>query len=113
MLAYTRTTEEGPILILVYVDDFQIAEKSLNVVEDLKACNLERYPGKDLGDTTYFLQTSIERNHTKRTITLRQRRHDERIMDNARLSKCNGKSTPLAMGHCQLTSDGTLRTKLC
>jgi hypothetical protein len=92
---YTRTADEGLILILVYVDDFQIAARSLHVVKDLKACILKRFPGKDLGDTTYFLQMSIERNRTERTITLKQQRHIDKIVDNAGLSKCNGKSTPL------------------
>jgi hypothetical protein len=79
------------------------------MVKDLKPCILGRCPGRNLGDTTYFLQMSIQRNCTNRTITLRQQRQVGKIVDNAGLSKCNEQSTPLPAEFRRYTEGAAVR----
>eukprot|EP00892_Ulva_mutabilis_P000355 jgi/Ulvmu1/1031/UM104_0016.1 len=46
----------GFMLILCYIDDVQIAAKKLSSVQSVKKAILSKFPGKDLGQSKYFLQ---------------------------------------------------------
>jgi hypothetical protein len=60
----------GLVLVLVYVDDIQIAGKSLESVRSVKSLLLTKFPGTDHQETTYFLQMSVCRDRANRTIVL-------------------------------------------
>lgn len=75
------TPELGFVLLLCYVDDIQIASKRLTSVEFIKKAILSKFPGKDTGESRYFLQMTITRNRQARTIHLKQQRHIEKLID--------------------------------
>ena len=45
----------GVVLILCYVDDIQIAAKELRSVEIIDEAIVSKFPGKDLGESKYYL----------------------------------------------------------
>jgi hypothetical protein len=87
--------ELGIIFLLVYVDDIQIASKKLSSVTAVKKALLSRFPGKDLGESKYFLQMSIERDRQKKLIYFRQQRHIEKLLEETGLQDAHPISIPM------------------
>lgn len=71
----------GFVLILCYVDDIQIAAKKLRSVQIIKEAILSKFPGKDLGESKFFLQMSIHRNRQQKTVYLKQQRHIDKLIE--------------------------------
>lgn len=91
-----RSDREGAVYLLLYVDDIQIASERLSSVPHFKKRLLARFPGRDLEESTFFLQMSIQRDRSRRLIILRQQRHIEKLADMAGLSSAWPLKTPMA-----------------
>ena len=89
----------GEVIILLFVDDIVIASDALPSVEIVKDRILSKFPGTDQGPTTFFLQMTVERNRSKRTLVLKQRRHIEKLLEENGLSESNPLSLPLPVNH--------------
>ena len=85
----------GFVLILCYVDDIQIAAKRLTTVQFIKKAILSKFPGKDTGDSKYFLQMTMTRNRAERSIYLKQQRHIEKLIDQHNLQDSWPVSIPM------------------
>lgn len=85
----------GFVLILCYVDDIQIAAKKLSSVQIVKKAILQKFPGKDMGDSKFFLQMTVHRNRLERTIFLRQQRHVEKLIEKYGLQEAWPVSIPM------------------
>lgn len=90
-----HSKEHGLIIILMYVDDLQIASAKLSSVSFMKKCILDKFPGKDTGDTDFFLQMSVTRDRPNRTIVLKQRRHIDDLLDELNLTNANPRTVPM------------------
>jgi hypothetical protein len=71
----------SPVYFLLYVDDIQIASQQLSRVAGFKRLLLARFPGRDLGETEFFLQMSVQRDRTRRIVILKQERHIEKLVE--------------------------------
>jgi hypothetical protein len=67
------------------VDDIQIAAQQVSTVEELKQKLLSKFPGRDLGQTQFFLQMSIVRDRSRRVVALKQQRYIEKLVKDAGL----------------------------
>lgn len=85
----------GFVIILCYVDDIQIAAKRLSSVQFIKKAILSKFPGKDTGDSQYFLQMTMTRNRAARTIHLKQQRHIEKLIEQHQLKDAWPVSIPM------------------
>ena len=85
----------GLIMILMYVDDLQIAAVKLSAVKFMKKCILDKFPGSDKGDTDYFLQMSVTRDRPNRNIILKQKRHIDDLVEELNLSNAHPRSVPM------------------
>ena len=63
------------------MDDIQIAAKKLRSVQIIKEAILSKFPGKDLGESKFFLQMSIHRNRQQKTVYLKQQRHIDKLIE--------------------------------
>jgi hypothetical protein len=97
LFTYTPN-EHGPVYLLLYVDDIQIASKRLSAVEVVKSSLLDKFSGRDLGATKFFLQMSVERDRESRLLVLRQQRHIEKLADVANLSDAWPVRVPIMTG---------------
>ena len=79
------TDELGFVLLLCYVDDIQIAALKLCSVQFMKKALLSKFPGKDAGELQFFLQMTITRDRSARTIYLKQQQHIEKLIEQHRL----------------------------
>jgi Reverse transcriptase (RNA-dependent DNA polymerase) len=95
---FTHSSPRGDVFLLLYVDDIQIASSLLSDVLDLKRHLLAKFPGRDLGETSFFLQMAVQRDRQRRVIVLRQQRHIEKLADMASLSSAWPVNTPMISG---------------
>jgi hypothetical protein len=77
------------------VDDIQIAAQQVSTVEELKQKLLSKFPGRDLGDTQFFLQMSIVRDRCRRTVALKQQRHIGKLVKDAGLETTHPLTLPM------------------
>ena len=83
------------VYILLYVDDIQIAAQQLSNVVIFKKKLLAKFPGRDLGETQFFLQMSVERNRSGRFVVLEQQRHIDKLVKEANLDTCHPLKLPM------------------
>jgi hypothetical protein len=86
------------VYMLVYADDIQIASKQLSDVQFVKQQILSKFKGRDLGETQFFLQMSVERDRFPRLLVLRQQRHVDQLVQASGLSTAHPKSIPIIVG---------------
>lgn len=106
-----RSPEHDLVIVLLYVDDIQIASSSQTSVQYVKKCLLGRYPGRDLGETSYFLQMSVERDRAQRVLVLRQQRHIDQLVDDLGYSDAHPKALPMISGMYKQEAVGSVITK--
>jgi hypothetical protein len=70
----------------------------MSEVSAVKQSLLAKFPGRDLGETKFFLQMSGERDRAQRLIVLRQQRHIEKLSEAAGLSDSWPTSIPVITG---------------
>jgi hypothetical protein len=89
--------DAGLILILVvYVDDLIIASNSTDLVSKFKTSITGRFNTKDLGDLKYFLGINIERDRSKKLLTMDQSTYIKGIISKFRMDDCTPAATPSA-----------------
>ena len=95
---FTLCSDGVVVYILLYVDDIQIASEQLSRVTAVKKLLLAKFPGRDLGETQFFLQMSVERDRQRKLIVLRQQRHIEKLAEEAGLSDAWPTLIPMITG---------------
>jgi hypothetical protein len=87
--------ELGVVLMLIYVDDIQIASAKLTSVTAIKVALLSKFPGKDLGETKFLLQMSVVRDRANRVLVMKQQRHIETLLEQSGLQDAWPMSIPM------------------
>ena len=83
---YVGTFNGETCYILLYVDDMLIASKNRATMQGLKDAVHQKFPIKDKGPVTFFLNMHIHRDRKARTITLHQQPKIEKLLSDHRLS---------------------------
>jgi hypothetical protein len=94
-LFFLRRPGKHTAFLLMYVDDIQIACSALPSVLDVKRALLAWFPGKDLGESTYFPQMSIRRKRSQRSLVLCQQRHVDALVADLDLASAHFKKVPM------------------
>ena len=89
---YTKETNEGMILILVWVDDLIIGGKNETMLNETKRMMHERFKMKDLGKLSYFLGIEFEQGDGY--VKMNQRKYIDKILEKYDMNDCKPRSTP-------------------
>ena len=89
---YSKETNEGMILILVWVDDLIVGGKNENMLNETKRMMHERFKMKDLGKLSYFLGIEFEQGDGY--VKMNQRKYIEKILEKYDMIDCKPRSTP-------------------
>jgi hypothetical protein len=100
---FTPSCGGDKVFLLLYVEDLQIAVQKVSTVEKLKQKLLYKFPGRDLGETQFFLQMSIVRDRCRRTVALKQQRHIEKLVKDADLDTAHPLTLPMIPTICRDT----------
>lgn len=69
---FTKKTDEGTIIILLYVDDMLITSSSLKLIEDAKKYRQQAFKIKDLERVEIFLRHWVSKSKVEITMYLRK-----------------------------------------
>ena len=89
---YTKETDQGMILILVWVDDLILGGKNETVLNETKNMMHERFKMKDLGKLSYFLGIEFEQGDGY--VRMNQKKYIEKILEKYDMIDCKPRSTP-------------------
>jgi hypothetical protein len=105
---FLRKDKDGSIeIICVYVDDYLVAAKTKQQVDDIFNDLMKEIKMKRQGELHYLLGVKIIRDRKNRTLHLSQEAAINRILDKFNLSNCQPKKTPEVAGQEDLWEDKT------
>ena len=92
-LLFIRNGLEGPVCILLYVDDLVITGPDLSTTSNVKSQLSKAFEIQDLGDLHYFLGIKVI--HTPNGILLSQRHYVLKMLYKFGMTDCRPIATPL------------------
>jgi len=97
--------KDGPVFVLVYVDDLIIAARDLEAVKRVKEQLMSVFEARDMGEATYFLGMTITRDRSARTIKLAQGRMTAELVAKYESGEVRTKEVPISPS-ARLTKEG-------
>ena len=88
------------LIIPVFVDDITIAGKSKEAIQQVKDDLKAHFKLRDLGPTSWLLGVQIERDRSKRSLSISQRQYSLDILERYGFSNCDPVGTPMDPGLC-------------
>lgn len=104
---FIKCTESGTVLILTYVDDFQIAAESLQMIESVKRQLHDAFEIRDLGETNEFLNMTVEYEREAGTLRVAQQAAILKAVQSFGLANSKGKALPMSTSDV-VTAQGEL-----
>ena len=93
---YTQKISDGSLMILIlYVDDMLIVEKSLSEIANLKQTLSDNFAMKDLGEAHHFLGMRIKRDRKCGILELSQESYIQKVLQRFNMQGGKSVSTPL------------------
>jgi len=89
---------DGPLIVILYVDDITILGASLEAVKRLKANLAKRYEMSDLGEIESYLGVHITRDRPNRCLQIDQAGYMCDVIDRFGMADANPNKTPLPAG---------------
>ena len=86
------------LIIPVFVDDITIAGKSKEAIQQVKDDLKAHFKLRDLGPTSWLLGVQIERDRSKRSLSISQRQYSLDILERYGFSNCDPVGTPMDPG---------------
>ena len=91
------TSSEGDTSIIgVYVDDFVIAAKTTEKIEEINTALSQKFDVKDLGELHYFLGVLVTQNHKRGTVWIGQPSFTESILQKYSMEEAKSVKTPVS-----------------
>jgi hypothetical protein len=97
MMHSSHSAQPGSIgfICLLHVDETQIAAEHISQAVEFKNVIITQFTGRDLGETTFFLQMSVECDRERQLIVLLQQHVIEKLVDTAGLSEAWPTQVPM------------------
>ena len=89
---------DGPLYIILYIDDITILGASLEAVKELKAKLAQRYEISDLGEIQSYLGIRISRDQQNKCLTIDQSGYIKDVLECFSMADANPHHTPLPAG---------------
>lgn len=92
---YVRYGSDGPVYLLLYVDDVLVIAKNLNSVEVVKRTLQKEFRMQDLGEAKVFLGLQIDRDRSQGTMKLSQPCYINAVLKRFGMQDCKPARTPM------------------
>ena len=102
---FIRHDNNGRVYLLTYVDDILIITSCTAAMADIKARLMSAFDARDLGEATFFLGMTMERDRQNRTIKLAQGRLTTDLLSKHGMLEAKSLSIPLSTS-IKLTREG-------
>lgn len=102
---YSKITENGMVIISLYVDDIVIFSNDKSEKERLKAKLMSKFKCRDLGEPKHCLGLRISRDRSKGEICVDQRPYIEHLLSKFGMKECKPVNTPLDLNYKLCVND--------
>lgn len=92
---YFKSSNEGIIIIALYVDDFIVFSNNPSYKTELKTCLAREFKIRDLGELKHCLGMEFQRDKVTGEIRVNQKQYIQNVLERFNMSDCNPVSTPL------------------
>ena len=92
---FIKTKNKALLIIAVYVDDFLLFSKDLDMINKFKAQLGEHFEMKDLGEAEWVLKMQVEQSGDRGTVSLSQSQYVEEILERHGIANCRPVKTPM------------------
>ena len=89
---YKKSTDEGAIHVIIWVDDLVIATNNMTLMDGFKENMKKRFKMKDLGQISYFLGIDFVQKDGE--IRMNQRRYLTKLLERFNMTDCKPRATP-------------------
>ena len=96
-LLYHRSVSSFMVIVL-FVDDLLLASSSSKLLQDVKSHFCTRFKVTESGDLASYIELKIERQRSRRTVTISQRSYLESILERFGFEESRSVSTPQEKG---------------
>ncbi|KAE8180888.1 hypothetical protein CF336_g9117, partial [Tilletia laevis] len=93
---FHKTTSQGPVIILIYVDDVAIAAPTEEMINEIKTQFTSWFKMTDNGPLTSMLGIRINRSKCGRIATMSQTGYVDQILQRYGMAECKPSDTPMA-----------------
>ena len=108
MCIYKRS-EKFFVILSLYVDDILLAGNDKEYLLSIKEWLSSNFEMKDMGEAEFILNVKIQRDRSKRLLSLSQESYVEKVLERFNMSTCKPIDTPVAKGEhlkvCSLTPE--------
>ena len=94
---YSKQSQSGIVVVVVWVDDFIIAGSSKNLLCAAKHMMTEKFKMKDLGRLSHFL--GIDFDQGDGYVKMNQRKYIQKLLERHDMSDCKPRATPSEQKH--------------
>ena len=94
---YVKRDKDRYVLLSLYVDDILIAGNDLEFVKTIKEW-LSTFEMKNMGEASYILGVKIQRNRSKRLVSLSQEHYIKKLLERFNMKDCYPIDIPYARG---------------
>lgn len=95
---YVRRKADGIDIIALYVDDLLIASSRYSELLAIKRKLTQQYEMEDMGEASFILGIDIQRDRTKRSISIGQAAYINTLLARHGMVECNVTATPMDAG---------------
>ena len=95
---YVERDKDRYVLLSLYVDDILITGNDLEFVKTIKEWLSSTFEMKNMGEASYILGVKIQRNRSKRLMSLSQEHYIQKLLERFNMKDCNPIDTPHARG---------------
>jgi hypothetical protein len=92
---YFKRSNDGIIIVTVYVDDLLIFANKMSEIDELKKRLNEKFEMADLGEAHYILGIQIKRNRDEGWIRINQKRYIDDVLERFGMADCKPMSAPM------------------
>ena len=78
---YVKKSNEKFVILSLYVDDSLLAENNLEYVKTVKSWLSKSFDMKDMGEVDYILGVKIQRDRSKKILSLSQETYIMKILE--------------------------------
>ena len=89
---------DGPLIVVLYIDDITILGASIEAVKQLKEDLAKQYEMSDLGEIESYLGIRILHNRSKKHLQINQSGYIKDVLDHFGMADTNPYNTPLLAG---------------
>ena len=95
---YVKRSNDNFVILSLYVDDILLAGNDIGFLITIKEWLSSNFEMKDMGEAAFILGVKIQRDRSKKLLTLSQEQYIQKILERFHMQSCKPIDNPIAKG---------------